>query len=287
MRSIITTGCILISLASSGQESASNSQFLTSVRKTHGVFIELSRDAGTVFTMGYMIDKAGTGYVLDSVYTITPQPGTSSYYYADQRPALESKEGRQYVSFPGYKSKIKHSEVKTVDDLKDLNYKLNNGYWWKQFLKLSNEMNARYKWFHYTFRAGFPLWKSFTNQDIYYRDFMVFADNKIKILRDSIIKAQLISSGTTEFLITNIPTIEYTVLKDSLFTLPDAYDHKYFGQVVNEICLKRPELFFRLADDIPDKRSALFGVFIDKEARRKLKQVQTDSPSKKFYFKHY
>jgi hypothetical protein len=81
-------------------------------------------------------------------------------------------------------------------------------------------------------------------------------------------------------------TIEYGALKEGIIKLPVHYYQKYLRRVVNEICNTRPELFFRLSDDLPKLQHILFQlVDRNRQTVNKLKAVPMDSPSKKDFFR--
>jgi hypothetical protein len=87
--------------------------------------------------------------------------------------------------------------------------------------------------------------------------------------------------------IKNIGSIDYTSLKDSISKLPvkDESAKGYVGAIINSVCNNRPALFFKLAEDMPDRKEMLFEAFYDKETIRKLKAVETDSDAKKEFLK--
>ena len=111
---------------------------------------------------------------------------------------------------------------------------------------------------------------------------------RLKEMRDSISQEQDKYVSVTNSLVQNIETIEYGSLKDSLDKLPSASspNSKYFSAVINEVAKRRPDYFFRLAEDFPDKRSAIFNsVENNKQVIAGLKAVEGHKDAKREFFR--
>ena len=256
-------------------------------------YVELNGEQGTLFSLGRWLDIAGRGYSIIYTDTITKQAGTSEFLFAGDKTTIQQAGNKLYLVAPQRKG-TKKMEIDTTTNTILINTNINNAYWWDNFLKLCNDINSTFKMHHYSFHNGFALWKSFDNKSIYYKDFRVFADNRIKMLKDSIVAAQTPYVLLTNEIIKNIATIDYASLKDSVSKLSEivsklsagnVYKSAYFGTVINSICNNRPELFFKLAEDMPGKREMLFDAVSDKETLKKLEATATNSAVKKEFFK--
>ncbi|MEI9808740.1 MAG: hypothetical protein WDO16_13265 [Bacteroidota bacterium] len=181
----------------------------------------------------------------------------------------------------------KKMEIDTVSNPDLANTHINNAYWWDKFFGLCKEINATFTLHHYSFRNGIALWDSFDNKGIYYKDFKLYADSRIQTIRDSIIAAQTPYVALANELTANMATIDYASLKERLPNLITENSNRteYFATVVHSICNNRPELFFKLAEDLPGKKEMLFDAVDDKETIKKLKAIESDSPAKKDFLK--
>jgi hypothetical protein len=165
-----------------------------------------------------------------------------------------------------------------------VNTNLNNAYFLDHFIALSDELNKAYPLNNYSFRAGFSRWNSLDNKEAPHAEFKNYADARLKEMRDSISQEQDKYVSVTNSLVQNIETIEYGSLKDSLDKLPSASspNSKYFSAVINEVAKRRPDYFFRLAEDFPDKRSAIFNsVENNKQVIAGLKAVERHKDAKR------
>jgi hypothetical protein len=153
---------------------------------------------------------------------------------------------------------------------------------------MSADLNNAYPLNHHTFRNGIHSWEVLKNKEVDYLQFRDFTVTRHKEIKDSITRLQDTYVLLTSYLIKNLKTLEYDALKDSLTNLPADYRSVswYFGTVVNEVAKQRPECFFRLADDFPNKKSLIFiAVEENKEVIEGLKRVDTHLEIKKEFFK--
>jgi hypothetical protein len=249
-------------------------------------YIELNGDQGTVFNLGRWIDKGGSGYSIIYTDSITKQPETSDFLFAGDKATIQQADNKLYLVAQGRKSGRK-MEIDTITDPGSVNTRINNAYWWSNFFRLCGDIDSVFRMYHYSFRTGFVLWNSFDNKEIYYKDFKVYADNKLKMIRDSIVAVQTPYLLLTDELIANMATIGYDSLKEKLvkLTTGDMHGTVYFGSVVNSVCNNRPELFFKLAEDMQDKKTMLFDAVSDRKTIKKLTALPSDSPAKKEFLK--
>jgi len=284
---LFTCTAILGFISVHAQNDAGNS-FFTSTGKRYLFYIDKHEDSAIVFRLGYILDKAGSGYYINFTDSMTRQAGSDDYNYTGKKTKLENEKDKQYLVFQDvFKHQAKRVELKTIAADKKIYSAINNGYWWRSFISLTEDLNTAFSWNHYSFRNGFPLWDSFDNKEIHYKDFILFTDKKINMLRDSISAAETVRTGLTKNIIDNISTIPYSTLKESLLKLPYVYDGSaYFRTVIEALCINRPEVFFRLAEELPDLKAHMFSAAgFNRKAVKKLKATETTSPLKKEFLK--
>jgi hypothetical protein len=261
--------------------------FLSAVSKKYLMYTELHGGRGTVFHLGWWLDKGGSGKTTIYVDTITRQPGTGGVLFSGKKTTLRQEGDKLYIIAPINK-KIKKIEIGAVSNTDAAYTDINNAYWWHHFNGLVDSIHSRFPMYGYSFRNGFGYWNSFQNKTSYYKDFQVYADAKIKLIYDSIAAVQTPYTSLTDSIIKSMAGIDYSSLKASLDKLPvrDSPESVYFSAIVKSVCLTRPELFFKLAEDMPDKKNLLFDVAVyDKEISDKLVMVETSSPAKKEFLK--
>lgn len=288
MKKILFTCTSILGFITADAQDDSGNSFLTSTGKRYLFYIDKHEDSATVFRLGYMLDKAGSGYYINFTDSMIRQAEGDDYNYKGEKSSLENKQDKLYLVFQDvFKHQAKRVELKTIAADKKIYSTINNGYWWRSFISLTEDLNTKFAWNHYSFRNGFPLWDSFDNKEIHYKDFILFTDEKINMLRDSISAAETVRTGLTKNIIDNISAIPYSALKESLSKLPYIYDGSaYFRKVIETVCINRPEVFFRLAEELPDLKMPMFSVAgFNRKAVKKLKATETTSPLKKEFFK--
>jgi ATP-dependent RNA circularization protein (DNA/RNA ligase family) len=134
-----------------------------------------------------------------------------------------------------------------------INNKLNNAYYLDHYFKMAHELNRSYPLNYHSFRNGFYSWEHIQNKEKDYRQFREIANVLLKGIKDSISLIQDNHVATTNYLIQNMNTVNYSTLKDSLTKLPPDYKSKswYYGTVINEVAKQQPAYFFKLAEDFP------------------------------------
>jgi hypothetical protein len=158
---------------------------------------------------------------------------------------------------------------------------------------MTDELNNAYPLNDLSFREGFSSWKKIQEKEIDYLKFREFADKHLKEIKDSIRKTQDHYVSLTNWIINNLATIEYSILKDSLTILPTQfpYTSRYYFNAINEVAIRRPEYFFRLAEDADQNRDLIFrSVVDDKQVMQTLNAVEGHDEIKQWFFsqhKHY
>jgi hypothetical protein len=261
-------------------------KFLSANNSKYGFFIDLKDSEGIVFVLQKWMDKGLGGYTLSSSDTLQRQPANEAYLYVGKTIKIQQEGNRPQLFFSENNMKPEKLSVDTAYIRGDVLFKINNAYWWRSFFNLSDEINKRFTMHHYSFRNGLTLWETFKNKEADYNAFKKIADQKINSIHDSLVVRETSHSKITEDVLTNISTISYQTLKDHVEKLPIGYETDYFSIVIKSVCMNRPELFFKLADDLPKKKQQLFdAVDTNRTILKKLGDVQTDSPSKNEFFR--
>ncbi|MEO8404275.1 MAG: hypothetical protein ABI480_06760 [Chitinophagaceae bacterium] len=287
MKKVLFIFLFLINLNIVQGQYDSDRTILTSIDKKRTFYIDLNEQSGTVYQLGRWIDPAGSAWSIIHTDTIESATGKGGLLFSGKKTAIRKLEGKLYVMSVTHKGRVKMTRIDTIGNTHPVTAKINNAYWWTNFLKMSDSLNARFTSFHYTFRYGFGLWNSFHNKEIPFREFRIYADNKLKQIRDSIATVHTPYDALTNETVNTISTIDYSLLKENVAKLAtdDLSKRGYLFKIINSICINRPELFFKLADDMPDKRQNLFYAVDGKTSINNLKAVETSSPSKKEFFR--
>jgi hypothetical protein len=286
MQKIILIFVFLFFLPLVKSQNLSERCFLSTANNKDLFYIELLGNRGIVFRLGKWMDKGGSGYSIIYSDTIVKNSDSKDFIFSGNKSKIECIQNKLYlIDQESVHRNHNRFEIDTVANIDLFNSTLNNAYWWDNFFTLNKEINSTFMWQHYSFRNGFGLWESFDNKGVYYKNFETYADSLIKELRDSISTIHKAFTELTNELLSGIFTIEYVELKQKLLILPAEYKSQswYFGTVINAICMNRPELFFALADDLPDKKEYIFSLVDSKESIKKLKKVNTDSSSEKAF----
>ncbi len=245
-------------------------------------------------------EKSGN---LIAIYT---QVGKRYYYFTEFLDTLVVQKQGQENLFSGKQSKIQIKKNKaylflnekpnkkpkkyvldTVGNLKAAYININRGILFKASIKLSKELNKEFPLQYFSYWNGFSIWDNIKNKDIYYKDFPPFAERLLAEIKDSLLRINEPYVKLTNELLDNISTINYSELKTGLLKLPMGYssNSNYFRTVVYSTFNKRPELFFKLAEDLPDKKDFIYYCVDDWKTIKKLKTIQTNSSLQKEFIK--
>lgn len=282
MKHTIIIILLLNYLFASGQDNGGKHLFQTN-SKTHLYYVDLSNTDGKVYTMGGYLDKAGEGYSLRSTDTLFRQTDGT---YTGNNIQIATESNKLYLVTES--KKTKKFLLETVESLNAANHNLNNAYYLDHYFKMSDELNKMYPLNHHSFRNGFYAWEALPNKDIDYLQFRDFANKRLKEIQDSISKIQDSYVALSNYIIQNIKTLHYDVLRDSLTKLPAEYKSLswYYGTVINEVARQRPEYFFKLAEDFPANRHLIFfAPENNKDVIAGLRAVEGHDEIKKAFFK--
>ncbi|PWV57040.1 hypothetical protein C7475_1011560 [Chitinophaga sp. S165] len=246
----------------------------------HPYYVELNEQEGVVYPVTTFYDKGASGYYMQKKDTLQKQPDNS---YAGRNSKIVREEGKLYLL---YKSgKTKKYLLNTVTDTLLANEKMNNAYYQRYYAAMSTEVNETYPLGHHSFRNAFYTWTVVPEKQMNHRQFELWADKRIKEVKDSISASHDQHTRLTNYITQNIRSITYATLKDSMAQLSTA-DGIYFVTTIDTIAMKQPEYFFRLAEDLPNTRSAIFSTGIySRRVYAAVKDVKGHDEVKKEFLK--
>lgn len=269
---------LLISFQISGQ----NATCLKTTDKKQLHYLEFNNKTVTVYKMGRYFDKGGTTPVLLQTDTLN-FTGANEYkgkFYSlvkgGANYTLKSTKGKKYETAP--ESKIK------------INTELNHAYCLKSYIDLSLKLNEEFPLSHYTFRNGYSAWEKLSTKSIDPKEFIRQTNSEITLLYDSISKKQRAFTITLNYITNNVNQTNYTLLKDSLSTLPLTWrsQHGYFDKSVYQMSKAFPEYFYKLLQDFPSAKTFIYSaVNHDKYLVKQLKQVRGYDSLKKEFLNDY
>ncbi len=259
-----------------------NSTFLKTTDRKNLHYIELCDDYVKVYKMGRYYDKAGIGSAIIKTDTLfrTIQNEFKGKFYT----LLKNETIYTLISDNEKKYQTElESGLKVYRDL-------NNAYCLKSYFDLSSKLNKEFPLYHYTFRNGYYAWEKQPNKSINHGKFTAQIDQEIALIYDQMSIKQTAFTKTTKFITDNITQSNYSILKDSLSTLPMEYQSQsgYFYKSVYQMVKANPEYFYKILQDFPTSRQYTYAaVEQDKELIKNLKQVRGYEGFKKEFFKEY
>ncbi|MBN2682261.1 MAG: hypothetical protein JXR58_07115 [Bacteroidales bacterium] len=263
---------------------------LASEGKYSQYYVELDKNMGYLIALENYYSKAGRYYVATYIDTLAKSEDNNEILFIGNKSKIQliNKEPN-IVIMENLQESIKSLKLDTVNDTTYAFIDLNNGIWWSFFLEMCKEINTSFPLYDFSFYDGFGYWASFNNKNENYQSFQAIANNKATYIKDSLTVLNTPLVEITNELLFKIDTIKYDELKVKLMKLPMEYKSEswYFGTVLNALCNSRPEYFYKLVEDIPEKKEMLFGMAdLDKSTRKKLKKVETNSPMQKEFIKY-
>ncbi|MBP7557246.1 MAG: hypothetical protein KA821_13310 [Chitinophagaceae bacterium] len=284
MKYIFPVIVFLTGIAGLSAQEISGIQYLKGKIKGRVYYARLQGNEARLFKMGRYLDKAGTGFSIVSTDTLHQQ---SDGVFANTKTQMRRDEDVYEVTIEGKKEN--QLELKPADAEK-VKADINNGYYLKNYFAMADELNAEFQMQHYSFRGGFWSWDSMNDahkrQDV--DSFRKNTDAYLQQLRDSVGRLHTTYENLTGTLLEKMPTLEYATLLEGLKQLPAEWagTSHYFSTVIHEVSAKRPEFFFRLAQDLPASQRSLifFSASKKKDVRDKLRAVDADAAIKKDFF---
>ena len=282
---LLITSLLFINHPSLNGQDNSERQLLSSTKKL--VYVELDGQYGTVFKLDRVLDPGVSWLSIHYIDTLLKQSGPNGIVYEGKRTSISAIGKDLYLEFNNAGSKKRNRlKLNYPDSIEKAYGEINNAYWFDIFERLSSEINSRFKWQHYSFR-GYHAIDLGGNDRLQFQTFKIFADNRISMLRDSLIAINSSYSSSTNEVINNIEKIEYDLLKNRLAELGESPGGSgYFNAIIQSVCKSRPEWFYQLAEDMPTKKEILFSSVYGHALVKKLKAVKTDSPAKEEFIKH-
>jgi len=234
--------------------------------------------------MGRYYDNAGSGSAINLIDTLA---FTDQNEYKGNHYSLIKNDTVYTLIFKNGTIKF---ETEPEIDIDKVNLELNNAYLLKSYFDLSDKLNEEFSLYHYTFRNGFSAWRKQPNKNISHKEFIEKIDKEIAVIYDSISKKQIEFAKTTNFIIENVNQVNYSILKDSISTLPIDFKPKsgYFDKSVYLMTKADAKYFYKLLQDFPtSKKFIYYAVEKDKELVKQLKQIQGYDDLKKEFLKDY
>lgn len=245
-------------------------------------YIEISGEIAKVYKMGVYFDKAGSGSAIIKLDTLINNienefiGKTYSLFKENDNFILKTENSKKF-----------NTEI--VED-KTAYRTLNNAYFLKSYFDLSDSLNYKFPLNHYSFRNGYYAWNKLSNKDFNLEEFKKYTDLETQTIYDSIFNIQTRLTKTTNFITENVREASYSVLKDSISTLPITYRPQsgYFDKSVYQISKANPEYFYKLLQDFPASKNFIYSAIEkDNELVKQLKQVQGYDSLKKEFIKDY
>ena len=268
-------------------------------------YVDLHETDALVFEMETFLHGPEMGYAIRNIDTLIRQ--SNGAYAGRQMKIIKKKDALLYLIRESKKKK--EIPLVNVADSASANAHLNNAYYLERYFEMSKEINNVFPLWNGSWDR-FSTWQSLNNKVINYRAFRAFADERIKLMKDSIVEEQNRCTVLMNYLIQNIATINYMALRDSVAKLlvnhssayfPKVVHHEhrleflsinhsiaYFQKVIYQVAKEQPEFFFRLAEEYTSKDQYYFFNSIgahDKDVLAKLKLVEGHDKIKKAFFK--
>jgi hypothetical protein len=285
MKKILLTLCLFNGLFAYSQ-SADENQLLSGRAKKYGIYVLTKHDTAFLFGLAGLIDKAGTGSMMIYSDTLVRQPG-NTLAYKGAKSFLKKMDDKFSITLNEFQSsKPVTSQLEKASKPAVGQLDINNGYWWKRYMQLDSQLATSFSMYNYTWRNGFSHWKQFSHKNLEFQQFAKLAEERLQEIKDSITMAERENTAIAINIVNNIATVDIATVKHALDKLTPSYEQRYFHELVNQICLHRPELFFPLAEALPKKKYEMFDVaYFDKKHRKTLGALSTDSPAKTEFFK--
>jgi hypothetical protein len=281
MKNILIITLLLIQLDALAQ-AGDNREYMQTSKKINRYYVDLGEMNALVFEIETFFHGPQMGYTIKGIDTLARQ---SDGWYIGKKTKIIKKRDKLFLIREAKKKK--EMSLVNVEDRAAANTQLNNAYYLDQYLKMSKAINYVYPLWDASW-SRFDTWKQLSNKEIDHKAFRVYADERIKFMKDSIVEVQNRYTVLMNYLIQNVATINYISLKDSLEKLPMDYFSSYSREIVYTVAKEKPEFFFQLAEDsTPDRMLYIFNSIgnRDKEVLTKLRLVKGHADMKKAFFK--
>ncbi len=170
---------------------------------------------------------------------------------------------------------------------------VNHSYWDALYNKTIDETRSSYPHFHeyryLSHRIGDSnLWESFAYKQAKPAEFEVLAQEQNHLLKDSLGQTNQLLISLNDSVEKNMNVLTAEGLKHNLLSRPlhaNAYD-EYQERMLESVAKNRPDLFFDLAEILPEEKKYLFDQIYFPDAVKSLRRFDTDAPIKKEFFKY-
>jgi hypothetical protein len=232
-------------------------RLLETKSKTHPYYVDLQDTTAMVYALGYNWNFRSFGQTIANADTLQKQPDSS---YSGRYFRIIREKDRQYLlPMTGKKKKL---QLNAASDTNLVNNRLNNAWHLDSYFMMCKRLDKRYPLNYLDRRVAYTTWFKLPEDEknMPYLQFRVLADKRIKEMGDSISAIQEQYVRLTNDILENFSSWDYAALKNNLAQLPAVYMYpsRYYGTVIDTVILRRPEYFFRLAEDLPQHRSVIF-----------------------------
>jgi hypothetical protein len=257
---------------------------LEAIKRSKVYYVDLGRTDALVFEMGSHHGAAPRGYKIASVDTLVWQP--DSTYIGTKVKIIQKNNSLTLIR--GSKKGKREMLLVPVVNTAVANEELNNAYYLDRYSVVNTEVDQLFRMYSHPLENRYDSWEKLKNKRMKHSAFRIFADARIKYMRDSTVERHNRNLAIMNYLIQNISTIGYAALRDSLAKLPMDNINSYYKRVVYEVANNKPEFFFRLVEDHTfTKQSYLFYSIgaRDKEVLKKLESVAGHDKIKRDFFR--
>ncbi|MDF3026112.1 MAG: hypothetical protein K0S23_419 [Fluviicola sp.] len=193
--------------------------------------------------------------------------------------------------------KLKHGKPKDrltflarkLDDPGKIYEGINRAYWEVLYRKTINQINSDYPLFSdYYYRNGPLVWESFDFKQALPEEFESLANRQNELIRDSLANTNMRLIALNDSIEKHMNVLTPEMLKKNFLSRP-LHDYSYgmyTDEMLESVAEKRPDLFFDLAEALPNERTFIFDQVVYSRANKALKRYNTDSPIKKEYLKY-
>lgn len=193
---------------------------------------------------------------------------------------LKNGKSKKRLTFP----------AKKLDDPVKIYEGINRAYWDVLYRKTIDQVNRDYPLFSdYYYGNGPSVWESFDFKQALPEEFETLANRHNELLSDSLSNTNLKLIALNDSIKNQMNTLTLEVLKRNFLSHP-LYNYsysQYTDELLESVAEKRPDLFFDLAESLPNERKFIFDqVIYARNANKALKRYDTDSPIKKEYLKY-
>jgi hypothetical protein len=197
--------------------------------------------------------------------------------------------------------KLKHGKqkdrltfvAKKLADPSNVYEAINHAYWYGIYWKTIEEVKEDYPLFgeyrhRIYFRSDYEWWQSLSFKRETPEKFELLAGEQNQLLKDSLLRTNRQLIFLNDSIENSINTLTVDELKRNLMSRPihvPAYD-EYQDSMLQMIAVRRPDLFYELAEALPEERKYLFNKVSYGEPSKSLKKFDTDSPVREEFLKY-